>query len=145
MANSYVRPISLHELESLSRDGGSDVNILESIQQTPLDYGSSFKGLPQLREKISRLYPVENGHLSPEQILTTPGASLANLLIYLALIGPGDHVIVQYPTYQQLYSVPAALGADVCLWRANKDDRWGLDLEELKELIRPNTKMIVLK
>lgn len=135
----------MHDLETLSFDGRSDANILKSIQQIPLDYGSSFKGLPRLRENISRLYTVENGHLSPEHILTTPGASLANLLIYLALIGPGDHVIVQYPTYQQLYSVPAALGADVCLWRANQEDGWGLDLEDLKGLIRPNTKMIVLK
>ncbi|KAG2413378.1 hypothetical protein HFD88_002567 [Aspergillus terreus] len=144
LAHSYVRPISLHDLETLPYDGRSDANILKSIQQIPLDYGSSFKGLPRLRENISRLYPVENGHLSPEHILTTPGASLANLLIYLALIGPGDHVIVQYPTYQQLYSVPAALGADLCLWRANQEDGWELDLEELKGLIRPNTKMIVL-
>jgi aspartate/methionine/tyrosine aminotransferase len=50
-----------------------------------------------------------------------------------------------FPTYQQLYSVPESLGADVSLWKLQEHNKWQLDIEELKSLIRPNTKMIILK
>jgi aspartate/methionine/tyrosine aminotransferase len=104
------------------------------------------KGSEELRTQISTLYPTaSSGFLSPENILTTPGASLANFLVFFALIEPGDHVIVHYPTYQQLYSLPASMGAEVSLWRANENDNWKLDIDELKRLIKPNTKMIVVK
>jgi len=49
-----------------------------------------------------------------------------------------------FPTYQQLYSVPESLGADVSLWKLQEHNKWQLDIEELKSLIRPNTKMIIL-
>lgn len=63
-----------------------------------------------------------------------------------SLVGPGDHVVVQHPTYQQLYSVPRSVGADVSLWGMKEAEKgWELDVEELKGLIKENTKMIVLK
>lgn len=104
------------------------------------------KGSEELRMKIASLYPDNSsGHLSPENILTTPGASLANFLVIFALLGPGDHVIVQYPTYQQLYALPRSIGAEVSLWKAKENNGWKLDTDELKGLIKSNTKMIVLK
>jgi aspartate/methionine/tyrosine aminotransferase len=77
--------------------------------------------------------------------LITPGAIQANFLLLYALVGPGDHVICHYPTYQQLYSIPASLGAEVSLWTSREQERWSLDIEELKSLIKPNTKLIILK
>ena len=104
------------------------------------------KGSESLRSKISYWYSTESSRdLSIENILTTPGASLANLLVVFSLLGPGDHVIVHYPTYQQLYSLPTSLGVDVSLWETKQSDHWKLDLDELKGLIRPNTKMIIIK
>lgn len=112
----------------------------------PMNYGPSFTGLEQLRENIANLYSDESSiTISSDKILTTPGASLANFIVLFALVGPGDHVIIQYPTYQQLYSLPASLGAEVSLWKAKENDNWNLDMEELKGLIKPNTKLIVLK
>ena len=147
LAHSYVLPISFEELRSQAKDVsvGND-DIISSVLSRPLGYGSSMKGSEELRTQISTLYPTaSSGFLSPENILTTPGASLANFLVFFALIEPGDHVIVHYPTYQQLYSLPASMGAEVSLWRANENDNWKLDIDELKRLIKPNTKMIVVK
>ena len=111
-----------------------------------MNYGPSFTGLEQLRENIANLYSDDSlVPVSSDKILTTPGASLANFIVLFALVGPGDHVIVQYPTYQQLYSLPASLGAQVSLWKAKENGNWKLDIEELERLIQPNTKMIVLK
>jgi aspartate/methionine/tyrosine aminotransferase len=83
--------------------------------------------------------------ISAERVLVTNGAIQANFLALYTNVGSGDHVICQYPTYQQLYSVPQSFGADVTLWRSGEESGWGMDLEELKSLIKPNTKMIILK
>lgn len=109
-----------------------------------LSYGDT-AGSEQLRSTLAGLYSVKTPTPLPvENVLITPGSSLANFIVFQALCGAGDHVIVQYPTYQQLFSVPTSLGAEVSLWRAKEQDKWRLDVEELKRLIKPNTKMIVL-
>lgn len=126
-----------------SSETGTDV--LSPVLSQALDYGP-MKGSEALRSNISHLYSSESSSpLSIEKIVTTPGASLANFIVLYALLGPGDHVIVQYPTYQQLYAVPASIGADVSLWKTSQSEDWKLDLDELEKLIRPNTKMIIIK
>ena len=66
------------------------------------------------------------------------------MLALYALIEPEDHVISMYPTYQQLYDIPKSLGADVDLWAVEEDKGWLPDLDQLRRLIRPNTKMICI-
>lgn len=146
MAHSYSLPVTINDLKSLSENEATGDHLLASVQSMPMNYGPSFTGLEQLRENIANLYSDESSiTISSDKILTTPGASLANFIVLFALVGPGDHVIIQYPTYQQLYSLPASLGAEVSLWKAKENDNWNLDMEELKGLIKPNTKLIVLK
>ena len=58
-----------------------------------------------------------------DQILVTTGAIEANYLLFNVLLEPGDHVIAPYPAYQQLYSVPRAIGCDVSLWHVGPGDR----------------------
>jgi aspartate/methionine/tyrosine aminotransferase len=146
LANSSSLPISVKGLESLPENASVQHDLFSSIHSKPMDYGASFNGLPALRTKISNLYlDGSSKAVLPENVLTTPGASLANFIVFYALVGPGDHVIVTYPTYQQLYCVPESLGAEVSLWQAKAEDGWRLDVEDLKRLIRPNTKLIVVK
>jgi aspartate/methionine/tyrosine aminotransferase len=83
--------------------------------------------------------------LPPDNILITPGAIAANHLVFYGLIGPGDHVICHYPTYQQLYEIPISLGAEVDLWRAVPEKDWIPGFDEMKKLIKSNTKLIVIK
>jgi aspartate/methionine/tyrosine aminotransferase len=98
---------------------------------------------PRLCESALRLYiPCES--LPPENVLITPGAIAANFLLLYTLIGPGDHVICVHPTYQQLYSVPESLGAEVSLWKLRRHKKYIPDVEDLKSLIKPNTKMIII-
>jgi len=46
---------------------------------------------------------------------------------------------------QALYEVPKQLGAEVDLWKALPKNDWIPQIEDLKELIKPNTKMIIIK
>jgi len=145
LANSTSLPISIKDLEALPGNDSAQRDAFATVRSKQLGYGTYFNGLPALRTKISNLYSDgTSNNVRYENILTTPGATLANFIVMYALLGPGDHVIVPYPTYQQLQCVPESLGAEVSLWRAKADDGWKLDVGELKQLIRPNTKMIMV-
>ncbi len=123
----------------------TDLCALSSAEQDPATL-LDIRGLPELRSNLAALYSVKTGsRLPPDNVLITPGAIAANNLLFFALVGPGDHVICHYPTYQQLYSIPASLGAEVDLWRARPEKGWMPDIEELKALVKPNTKLIVIK
>ncbi|KAL1957587.1 hypothetical protein VTO42DRAFT_5698 [Malbranchea cinnamomea] len=143
LATSCARPISIQELEELSEDT-SDTVFPPTLLSKGLEYGT-FAGSEKLRSTLAQLYSVKTPSPLPvENVLITPGSTLANYLVFYTLCSSDDHVIVQYPTYQQLYTVPSSLGADVTLWKAKEQDKWSLDVDELKGLIKSNTKMIVL-
>ncbi|HRK76735.1 MAG TPA: aminotransferase class I/II-fold pyridoxal phosphate-dependent enzyme, partial [Streptococcus parasuis] len=67
-----------------------------------------------------------------------------NFLALFSLIEPGDHIISLYPTYQQLYDIPKSLGAELEYWQIKEELNWLPDLDDLRQLIRPQTKMICL-
>ncbi|HEM3725361.1 TPA: aminotransferase [Streptococcus suis] len=137
IAGVSISALSLEELFALS--GTNPEDFYEKLQGTKLNYGW-IEGSPAFKEAVSQLYQ----QISPEQILQTNGATGANLLVLYSLIEPGDHVISLYPTYQQLYDIPKSLGAEVDLWQIEEEKGWLPDLEKLRRLIRPNTKMICI-
>ncbi|KAK5130795.1 hypothetical protein LTR08_001685 [Meristemomyces frigidus] len=142
LAETCCAPLSLTALAALSETPSTPASLLDL--KAPLTYGEIPGSLP-LRTNLSRLYSSKgNAPLPPDNILITPGAIAANFTVFYALIGKGDHVVCHYPTYQQLYSVPASLGAEVSLWKSREDKGWLPDFEELKALVRDDTKLIVL-
>ena len=141
IAETCAASISVEDLEKLAEYRTGPVLDLS----TKLVYGD-IRGSDRLRENLSGLYSAKTTDLlSKENVLITNGAIAANFIAFYSLITRGDHVICHYPTYQQLYSVPASLGADVSFWKTTAAKGWKLDIEELEALLRPNTKMIVIK
>jgi aspartate/methionine/tyrosine aminotransferase len=140
VAETCCASVSIDQLRELSEDKKTEILKTDRV----LTYGA-IRGAEDLRANLARLYSAKvTNPLSPDNILTTPGAIQANYLTAYSLVGEGDHVICQYPTYQSLYSVPQSLGAEVDLWKAQPEKNWIPDLEELKALIKPNTKLIVI-
>ncbi|KAJ5669123.1 hypothetical protein N7462_010193 [Penicillium macrosclerotiorum] len=141
-AETCCASLSIDDLRELSE--AKETNPLTQLQSTKLTYGA-IRGSEKLRGTLSNLYSAKiPGLVSKENVLITAGAIQANFLLLYTLVGPGDHVICHYPTYQQLYSVPESLGAEVTLWKSKEADGWQLDIEELKGMIRPNTKLIII-
>lgn len=141
IAETCCASISVDDLREISDDKSTNPLTLS----TKLTYGP-IRGSDELRGQLARLYSVKTPTpLPPDNILITAGGIQANFLLYYTLVGPGDHVICHYPTYQQLYSVPESLGAEVSLWKSKETDGWKLDIKELESLIKPNTKLIILK
>ena len=142
IAETCAASISLDDLNALSEDKTSEI----WTSSTKLTYGH-IRGSPTIRTNLANLYSSKavGTRFDAGNILITPGAIAANAIVFYALLGKGDHVVCHYPAYQQLYDIPARLGAEVSLWRANASDKWKLDIEELKGMIQPNTKMIIIK
>lgn len=144
LAETCSASISIDELLEISESKeakASDILSTSLVQ----NYGE-IRGSSALRNNLSRLYSSKVGTpLSPDNILITPGAIAANHLVFYALIEKGDHVICHWPTYQQLFTVPQSLGAEVDLWKSKEDNKWLPDFEELQALVKENTKMIILK
>ena len=111
----------------------------ERFQQTWLGYTES-QGSPALRGEICKLYET----IQPEEILIHTGAQEAIFLFMFAAFKEYDHVIVHSPAYQSLAEVARAAGCDVSPWRAREGNGWSLDLDELRHLMRTNTKAIII-
>lgn len=97
-------------------------------------------GALELRAEISTLY----AEISPTDLLVHSGAEEAIFNFMNVTLGPGDHVVVHAPHYQSLGEVARSIGADVSPWRGNPSEGWSLELDDLKGLLRPDTRLVVV-
>lgn len=137
IAGSSIASFTLEEIIEIGHKTKEE--FFQEMLEKKMNYGW-IEGSPEFKEEVSKLYK----NVSPDQILQTNGATGANLLATYALIEPGDHVISLHPTYQQLYDIPRSMGAEVEFWEIDEENNWLPDLEELRKMVRPNTKMICI-
>lgn len=137
IAETCIDSISLDEFFALT-----DIDkaaFLAQLTASRLTYGDIF-GKPALLKGIAGLYAT----LGEGEILTTHGAAGANHLALFSLVNPADHVISVLPTYQQLYALPEAFLAEVSLLRLLPEHHYQVSPEQVRALLRPNTKLICL-
>ena len=137
IAETCVDSISMNELFELT--GEDKTEFLNRLCARRLSYGD-IEGLPEFRKGVCDLYKT----LNIENIVPTHGASGANHHVFYSLISPGDRVVSIMPTYQQLYSIPESYGADVQILHLSKENNYLPDLEKLRRLVTPKTKMICI-
>jgi aspartate/methionine/tyrosine aminotransferase len=97
-------------------------------------------GHPLLRRAIAGLYE----GVEAEDILVCSGAEEAVFLTLQTLLGPTDHAIVTWPAYQSLRDVARGTGAKVDLLPLDPAEDWLPDVAALEDLVRPNTRLIVV-
>ena len=137
IAETCVDSISMNELFELTEEDKTE--FLNRLCARRLSYGD-IEGLPEFRKGVCGLYKT----LTIENIVPTHGASGANHHVFYSLISPGDRVVSIMPTYQQLYSIPESYGADVQILHLSKENNYLPDLEKLRRLVTPETKMICI-
>jgi aspartate/methionine/tyrosine aminotransferase len=137
IAESGILPLSTNDLLAFEEPEERQ-RILEGLLETPLGY-SEASGSLEFRTTLANTYR----DCGPQNILVTTGAIEANFLLFNVLLDPGDHVVAVNPAYQQLNSVPSAVGAEVALWRIGPES-YRYDLDELERLITPHTRLIVV-
>jgi aspartate/methionine/tyrosine aminotransferase len=136
LAETCVESLTVAQLLDLAGKRGA---ILDELLPLKLTYGA-IEGSERLRGNIASLYAKQ----APENVTVTHGAIGANALVYATLVEPGDRVISVLPTYQQHYSIPESLGADVQVHKLRAENAFLPDLDEIERLITPNTKLIVV-
>ena len=137
IAETCVDSVSLDELFALA--GADKTQFLTDFCAKRLTYGD-IVGSDALRGGICKLYKT----VQPRQVVPTHGAAGANHHVFCSLIAAGDRVVSIMPTYQQLYSIPEAIGADVAIMHLKQENDYLPDLEELRALVTPETKMICI-
>lgn len=130
---SDCETFSVGELLALE-DGAADAFLNLRLGYTEAE------GAPDLRAAIAGLYD----SIQPTQVLVHSGAEEAIFNFMNAVLSPGDHVVVQWPCYQSLFQVAAAVGCETSKWEMREASGWGLDLNELADLIRPQTRLVVI-
>lgn len=134
LAETCVASITVEELLALSGGNADDLSDLLSMK---LAYGD-IEGSPRLRTAIANLY----ANQCIEDITVTHGTIAANMLVHKAVIEPGDHVLSIVPTYQQHYSIPKSIQADVTTLALREEDGFLPNLEALKASVKPKTRLI---
>jgi len=138
IAESGILPLSMGDLLDLE-PVAERAATLERLQALPLGY-SEARGTEALRTQLAATYSRGDA----DHILVTTGAIEANFLLYNVLLDAGDHVIAPYPAYQQLYSVPRAIGCDVSLWKVGPETGYRYDVAALERLVTRKTRLIVI-
>jgi len=136
LAESGIHPLTTAEL--LAFDPEPDRRIHELLT-VPLNY-SEARGTHELRGRIAETYRA----VTADDVLVTTGAIEANYLLFNALLQPGDRVVSVYPAYQQLYTVPEAIGCEVARLELREESGYRYDLDALERLVDERTRMIVV-
>ena len=131
---------SLTDREIVEMAGLDVAGYINELADTRLTY-SHIGGSPELLEGIAGLY---SDVIKPEHVIPMHGAIGANHHILMTLIDPSDNMVSVMPTYQQHYSIPESIGAEVRILNLNLENHFLPDIEKLKELVDENTKMITM-
>jgi aspartate aminotransferase len=101
-------------------------------------------GYLEVREAISKKFLRDNGlHYTAEQIVISTGAkqSIANAV--LALINPGDEVILPAPFWVTYQDIVKLAGGIPIILSTNVEDDFKLSPQQLEAAITPKTRMII--
>ena len=130
LTTTCIKPLSINEL-----CGGYGKDAFD----IPLSYGN-ITGSERLKNNIISLYTNQNIN----NVTVTHGAIGANQLVFYSLLEKGDEVVCIVPTYQQHYSIPESIGADVKLYFLKEENNWLPSIEELAQIVTPKTKLLCI-
>lgn len=121
------------------------VETLNRAAQAGLSGYTSPAGLPVLREAIAHYYETHFGAaVDPARILVTAGASGALLLATMALVDPGDEVLLPDPSYPANQNFIVAAGGVPRLIPAQAGQRFHLSAEDIRRHWGPRTRGVLI-
>lgn len=116
----------------------------DSIARGNVFYTSNY-GSPELRKAIAEKLQRDN-HIAyePEEILVTIGVGEGTYAAVAAFLEPGDEILVPNPIWLNYIHVPNFFGAVPVSYDLKEENDFQIDMEQLKSLITPKTKMLVI-
>jgi len=117
---------------------------LKALNSNETHYTHSL-GLLELREAICEHYKAEYGvSIEPDQVLVTSGTSPAMLLVFSALLDPGDEVIVPEPYYPCYPNFIRFVGASPVFHVTSSQGGFMPDPGQLKKILNKKTKALII-
>ena len=156
MAHSGIREISN---EAMRTPGAIRLDVGQPNFPTPqhvkdagkraIDENKTFythtQGMLSLREKlVGKLARVNGIKTTPEQIACAPGGVGAIAAMLAAVVEPGDEVLLPDPGWPNYRMMPPWLGARAVFYPCPPADGFQPDLDALKSLVGPRTKVLVV-
>ena len=109
-----------------------------------LKYGQA-KGMPMFRDALACYISEKfNVDIKQENIIVSPGARFSIYTAITTLLNPGDEMIVIEPAWPAYKDCALNSGIKVRTINTTFEDRWEPSVEQIKNVINSNTKMIVL-
>ena len=125
----------------------SPVEFLDAVKETDLDllkYEYS-QGSLEFRNNVCNYYKKHNIYVSPDDIITTVGASEALSFTMNSICDPGDEVIIPEPFYANYNGFALASDVNVIPITSKIDDNFALpSIHEFEKKINSKTKAILL-
>ena len=109
-----------------------------------MKYGQA-KGMPIFRESIANYVSKKfNVEVLNENIIVSPGARFSIFSAISTLLNPGDEMIVIEPAWPAYKDCALNAGIKVRTINTTLEEEWEPSIEQIKNIINSNTKMIVL-
>ena len=118
---------------------GCDLNDLTVTLEDVAVNGPNHEGYAPLKEAIATKYAVK-----PENVVPAQGTSMANFLAMATVVERGDEVLIEQPTYEPMLAALRYLGAEVKRFSRSFENGYQIDLDELRHLVSPRTRLIVI-
>lgn len=122
--------------------------VVEAMQRAARDGLSAYSapaGLPQLREAIAEFYGNQLGApVDASRVIVTTGASGALLLAALALVNPGDEVLMPDPCYPPNRNFIGAAGGTTRLIPTTPATRYQLSATDVESHWGPSTRGVLI-
>lgn len=110
----------------------------EGFENMWLGYTETY-GAPDLRAAIAATYKAQTA----DNILCFAGASEGIFAANTVLLDADSHAIVVTPNYQSHESLPLAI-CEATGVPLDPHDNWSLDIDRVREAIRPNTRLLTI-
>ncbi len=118
--------------------------IIKATDERTLGYTAN-AGMPALRDAIATKLAVRNQiEADVDGIFVTPGATYGVAVTIGCLINPGDEVLVPDPGYPNFAAAVRHYGGIVKFYPLREGAGFLPDLNELKALISPSTKVLII-
>ncbi|NPV88998.1 pyridoxal phosphate-dependent aminotransferase [Coprothermobacteraceae bacterium] len=102
-------------------------------------------GIPEVKAAYADyVAKTRNAKVDPDQIVITVGAKPIIYYTMMALVDPGDEVIYPDPGYPIYESAARFAGATLKPIVLREENGFRLDVDELKRMVTPKTKVIVI-
>jgi len=120
------------------------VDALRSAVAAGRDRYCSTRGLPALAEAIADYLKRTRGVAATgEQVLVAPGCKMALSLAMMALVEPGDEVLLPDPSFPIYPSFTRGLGATPVAFGLEEKNKFQPDVDEIARKVTPRTTMLI--